>query len=97
MAKAKQKERSVPAPAPPISQKPVESAWTKPVAFFKKYDWLAFGITYVIAGAEGGHLHFLAKNGEFFDYIAALRIDDHYFFIVRDMKGETRDEFTVGR
>ena len=55
------------------------------------------GITYVVAGAQGGRLHFLAKNGEFFNYIAAIRIDDHYFFIVRGMQGETEDEFTVGR
>jgi 3',5'-cyclic AMP phosphodiesterase CpdA len=55
------------------------------------------GITYVVAGAQGGRLHFLARNGEFFDYTTATRIDDHYFFIVRGLDGETRDEFTVGR
>ena len=55
------------------------------------------GITYVVAGAEGGRLHFLAKNGEFFDYTVATRIDDHYFFVVKDMDGDTRDEFSVAR
>ncbi len=55
------------------------------------------GITYVVAGAQGGRLYFLAKNGEFFDYTTAMRIDDHYFFIVRDIEGQTKDEFTVGR
>ncbi len=55
------------------------------------------GITYVVAGAQGGRFHFFAKDGEFFDYIATTRIDDHYFFVVRNLGGETEDEFTVGR
>ncbi|MFA5043312.1 MAG: DUF2723 domain-containing protein, partial [Kiritimatiellia bacterium] len=47
MANARPKERT--ASIPSISQKPSEPVWTKPVAFFKRYDWLAFAITYVIA------------------------------------------------
>ncbi len=39
----------------------------------------------------------MAKNGEFFNYITAVRIDDHYFFVVRGTDRETSDEFTVGR
>ncbi|MBU4212372.1 MAG: DUF2723 domain-containing protein [Verrucomicrobia bacterium] len=52
MAKARQKGRSAPAPfrqptdGIPVSQ---PSAPSKPLPFFKRYDWLAFGITYIIA------------------------------------------------
>ncbi len=55
------------------------------------------GINYVVTGAQGGKLHFLSNNGGYYDYIAAMRIEDHYFFVVRDIEGRTRDEFTVGR
>jgi tetratricopeptide (TPR) repeat protein len=49
MAKVEQKERSAPAPSTGEIPAPQPSAPPKPSSFFKRCDWLAFGITYVIA------------------------------------------------
>jgi 3',5'-cyclic AMP phosphodiesterase CpdA len=54
------------------------------------------GITYVIAGGGGGRLWFLSEKGNFFHYIVAARSNGSYSFIVKDMDGKKRDQFSIG-
>ncbi|OPY58246.1 MAG: Alkaline phosphatase precursor [Syntrophorhabdaceae bacterium PtaU1.Bin034] len=53
------------------------------------------GVTYVIAGASGGRFLFLSYNFGLFRYMIANRTDHGYSFLVKDMKGKTRDVFWV--
>ncbi|MGD0235425.1 MAG: metallophosphoesterase [Syntrophorhabdales bacterium] len=55
------------------------------------------GITYVIAGGGGGQLAFFVNNGDFYHYIVATRRNDGYSFTVRDIEGNTRDQFSVSK
>jgi 3',5'-cyclic AMP phosphodiesterase CpdA len=55
------------------------------------------GITYVIAGPTGGRLPVFAKSGDAFRYMVVTRRNESYSFLVKDMSGNTRDEFSVGR
>ena len=55
------------------------------------------GITYVIAGGGGGQLPFFMHNSDFYHYILATRRDDGYSFTLKDIKGNTRDQFTIDR
>jgi acid phosphatase type 7 len=54
------------------------------------------GVTYVIAGGGGGRLWFFSENGNFFHYITAVRSNGGYSFIVKDMDGKKRDQFSIG-
>ena len=54
------------------------------------------GIVYVITGGGGAPLHtFLQDYGGFLHYIVAKKRNEGYFFRVVDLKGNTRDEFSV--
>jgi acid phosphatase type 7 len=53
------------------------------------------GITYVIAGGGGGVMAFFLKNGDFHHYIFSRRNHDGYLFTVRDVDGNTRDQFSI--
>ncbi len=55
------------------------------------------GITYVIAGGGGGQLAFFVNNGNFYHYIVATRGNDGYSFTVRDIEGNTRDQFFISK
>ena len=55
------------------------------------------GITYVIAGGGGGQLAYFVTNGDFYHYIVATRRDDGYSFTLKDIKGNTRDQFSIDR
>ena len=55
------------------------------------------GITYVIAGGGGGQLAFFVNNGNFYHYIVATRRNDGYSFTVRDIEGNTRDQFFISK
>ncbi len=54
------------------------------------------GITYVIAGPTGGTLPSFLKNGDSFRYMVVERKNGDYSFLVKDMAGNTRDQFSVG-
>jgi len=53
------------------------------------------GITYVIAGGGGGKLAPFTNSGDFYHYIVVARRDDGFSFTVKDIKGRTRDQFSV--
>lgn len=53
------------------------------------------GITYVIAGPTGGTLPGFLNNGDPFRYIVASGKKDGYSFSVKDLAGNTVDEFSV--
>jgi 3',5'-cyclic AMP phosphodiesterase CpdA len=55
------------------------------------------GITYVIAAASGGQPQFYRKDTDFFRYIVASRTKVGYSFVVRDLEGGAKDEFTITR
>lgn len=55
------------------------------------------GIIYVIAAAAGGNLDHFPKDSDFFRYIVAVRKNGGYSFVVKDMGGGEKDEFTVER
>jgi 3',5'-cyclic AMP phosphodiesterase CpdA len=55
------------------------------------------GITYVIAGGGGGQLALVMNNSDFYHYIVATRRNGGYLFTLKDIKGNTRDEFSVSR
>ena len=49
----------------------------------------------MIAGGGGGQLWFLSENGNFFHYITAARSNGGYAFVVKDMDGKKKDQFSV--
>jgi 3',5'-cyclic AMP phosphodiesterase CpdA len=53
------------------------------------------GVTYVIAAASGGQPRFYRKDTDFFRYILATRSNGSYSFVVKDLEGGVKDEFTV--
>jgi acid phosphatase type 7 len=55
------------------------------------------GVTYVIASGGGGPLYFSSANGGFFHYVVVSRENNAYSFTVKDMKGEVRDHFLLGK
>jgi 3',5'-cyclic AMP phosphodiesterase CpdA len=55
------------------------------------------GITYVIASGGGGRFYLSPSSGGFLHYVIGARTDGHYSFVVKDMKGEVRDQFSVSR
>jgi 3',5'-cyclic AMP phosphodiesterase CpdA len=55
------------------------------------------GITYIIAAAAGGNLNHFPKDSDFFRYIVATRKNGGYSFVVKDMGGGEKDEFTLER
>jgi 3',5'-cyclic AMP phosphodiesterase CpdA len=55
------------------------------------------GITYVIAGGGGGQLALFMNNSDFYHYILVTRRDGGYLLTLKDIKGNTRDEFSVSR
>ncbi len=55
------------------------------------------GITYVIGAASGGQPQFYRTDTDFFRYIVAVRANGGYLFVVRDLEGGAKDEFTIQR
>jgi 3',5'-cyclic AMP phosphodiesterase CpdA len=55
------------------------------------------GIPYVIASGGGGRLYLPASNGGFLHYVVGTRSGDTYSFVVKDMKGAVRDQFSIGQ
>ncbi len=55
------------------------------------------GITYVIAGGGGGQLAYFLNNSDFYHYIVATWSNGGYLFTLKDIKGNTRDQFSVNR
>ena len=57
------------------------------------------GIIYIIAAGSGGQSRFPAftETGYYFRYIVGIRTNKGYSFIVRNMEGDTGDEFFVTR
>ncbi len=55
------------------------------------------GITYLITSGGGGRLYMPASNGGFLHYVVGTRTGDTYSFTVKDMSGEVRDRFVIGR
>lgn len=55
------------------------------------------GITYIIAAGGGGQSHFPTFNDTryFFRYIIGKRENESYSFIVKDLEGDTGDEFNI--
>lgn len=54
------------------------------------------GITYVVAGATGG-IQLIGNNGESFRYMVVKRVNNAYFFVVKDLEGIVQDEFSIKR
>jgi 3',5'-cyclic AMP phosphodiesterase CpdA len=55
------------------------------------------GIVYVIVAAAGGNLNHFPENSDFFRYIIAVKKNGGYSFVVKDMGGGEKDEFTIER
>jgi len=55
------------------------------------------GVTYVIQGGGGGVMPFFMHNGDFHHYMLGRRADDGYTFILKDMNGNVRDQFSITR
>ena len=55
------------------------------------------GITYIIVAAAGGNLNHFPKDADFFRYLLVTRKNGGYSFIVKDMGGGEKDEFTIER
>lgn len=55
------------------------------------------GIIYVIAAGGGGQLEYFPKDSDFFRYIVGTRTPEGYSFVVKDLDGGVRDEFSVTR
>ncbi|MCX7966152.1 MAG: metallophosphoesterase [Syntrophorhabdaceae bacterium] len=55
------------------------------------------GITYIICAGAGGQNHFPAFNNAkyYFRYILAKRVEKGYTFLVKDLSGDTGDEFQI--
>jgi 3',5'-cyclic AMP phosphodiesterase CpdA len=53
------------------------------------------GVEYVVQGAVGGRLPWFTKGSESFRYITATRRGDGYSFVVKDLAGSARDEFSI--
>jgi len=55
------------------------------------------GITYIICAGAGGQERFFALNDTrfYFRYIIARRIKNGYEFVVKDLNGDTGDEFQI--
>jgi predicted phosphodiesterase len=55
------------------------------------------GIIYIIVASAGGNMNHFPKDADFFRYIVAARKNKGYSFMVRDMGGGEKDEFTLER
>lgn len=55
------------------------------------------GITYIIAAGSGGQTRFFSDTRYYFRYIIGKRTNGGYSFIVKDMDGNTGDEFTINQ
>ena len=55
------------------------------------------GVTYVIASGGGGRFYLSPSNGGFLHYVVGTRTGDSYSFVVKDMKGEVKDQFVIRR
>jgi acid phosphatase type 7 len=55
------------------------------------------GIIYVIASGGGGKFYLPASSGAFLHYLMGTRTEKGYSFVVKDMEGEVRDRFVIGR
>jgi 3',5'-cyclic AMP phosphodiesterase CpdA len=55
------------------------------------------GVIYVIASGGGGRFYLSPASGGFLHYVIGTRTGTSYSFVVKDMKGEARDQFFVGR